>query len=394
MTGDKRGTVAIAGVGHSQIGRRLERPVGLLALDACLAAIEDAGLSPDDIDGMTTYPHMPAVGHGQERDGEDIVSVGWMVRAMGSRNIRWWVELAAGNVGNAIGCAHQALVAGLCDYALVWRALHMPKTGGYTQHTASTAAGASAYTAPYGATLAPLKFAPAYMRYLKMFGAERWHLGTFVVSSRQGATLNPKAVFHDKPMTVDDYMNSRMIADPVCLLDCDIPVDGAAAIVLTRSDRARDLRHPPAYISAIGQSAWDTFDPPAPEEYWHTAQTLGELLWQRSGLGPRDMAGAMLYDGFSPNVYFWLEGLGFCGRGEAYEWIQDGRIELSGELPINTFGGNLSEGRLHGMGHWVEAALQVQGRAAKRQIAGVTHVLVTTGMTGRAAGAIVSREVS
>ncbi|MET0422052.1 MAG: hypothetical protein ABW073_10120 [Acidimicrobiia bacterium] len=389
MTFDAKNKVAIVGVGHSQLGRHLDRPLGLLALDAALAAIDDAGLAIEDIDGFTTFPELPATGHGGPEDGRTVVTLHWMVSALGSKQVNWWTQMGSGNISTAIGAAIQALATNCCDHVLVWRALHLPRGGTYTQHTGNEARGAAAYAAPYGNSLAPVWFAPNYMRYLKLYGAQREHLATFVVNSRNFANLNPKAFFHDTPMTVDDYMNARMIADPMCLFDCDIPIDGAAAIVLSRAELATSLRQPPAYVTGFGQAGFDASLVP-PDEFWHTTESLGRGVWESSGLRPSDVDGAMLYDGFSPDVYFWLEGLGFCGRGEAFEWIQDGRIALGGELPINTFGGNLSEGRLHGIGHWVEATLQIQGRADARQIAGAEHVLVATGLTGHGSGAILS----
>jgi acetyl-CoA acetyltransferase len=142
-------------------------------------------------------------------------------------------------------------------------------------------------------------------------------------------------------------------------------------------------RRPPVSTGTLGP---DLFD-----ECRHTALTIGRSLWDTSGLLPGDMDGAMLYDGFAPDIYFWLEGLGFCKEGEAFDFIQDGRIELGGQLPVNTFGGNLSEGRLHGIGHWIEGALQIQGRAGERQIRDAENIVVATGLLGHGSGAVLSR---
>jgi len=151
-------------------------------------------------------------------------------------------------------------------------------------------------------------------------------------------------------------------------------------------------------VNALGSGGWDWRHRP-PEEWQNdTAVNLGRTLWAGTDLQPKDIDACMLYDGFSPDIYWWLEGLNFCGRGEAYQWIQDGRIRLGGEMPINTFGGQISEGRLHGIGHWCEAVLQVQGRAdnnpgdGARQVKDAQHVLVATGMTGHGVGAILGRE--
>ncbi|WP_067650853.1 thiolase C-terminal domain-containing protein [Nocardia harenae] len=393
--------VAIVGVGYSEVGRRLTRPLGLLAKDAVLAAVRDAGIELDDVDGAATFPQFPE----GPTDGTQFVSVGWLVHNLGFRNIRWWAETQNGNVSTAIEQAAHALAHNRCDYAVVWRAMSFVAGGSYQPIESDVEApGNLAYTLPYGKSSAIAEFAPAYMRYMKRYGAKREHLATLAVAQRRGANLNPNAFFRDTPLTVEEYMNARMIADPMCLFDCDIPVDGVAAIVMTRADLAGELPNPPAYITGLGQSGIKKgleprsisglvsgIGPRMFEQMTHTAETIGRGLWSTSGLRPADIDAAMLYDGWAPDVYFWLEGLGFCGEGEAYEFIQGGRIDIEGEFPINTHGGNLSEGRLHGMGHWVEATLQVQGRAGPRQIAKADNVVVVSGLMNIGSGAVLSR---
>ena len=412
MAFEAQNKVAIVGVGQSQCGRRLERPVGALAVDAALEAIADAGLTVADIDGLATYPAEVGPGVGPE-PGVSSAPLDWMVDALGIERVDWWAAaggMILGNISTAIGNAIHAIATGSCNNVLVWRAMWQPRSGAFGSGSAKTApdnagpkpppkvSGAAAYTAPYGATDGPTRFAPAYMRYMKLYGARREHMATYAVTMRANANKNPKSVFYDKPLTFDDYMTSRMIADPMCLYDCDMPIDGAGALVLTRADRARDLRQPPAYITAFGSGGWDWRQRP-PDEYAEgTAANLGRTLWASTHLRPSDMSGAMLYDGFTPDIYWWLEGLGFCGRGEAWQFIQDGRIAVDGELPVNTFGGQVSEGRLHGIGHWLEATRQIQGRADEhpgdgaRQIANAENILVATGMTGHGCGVILSKE--
>ncbi|HEY5272403.1 MAG TPA: thiolase family protein, partial [Acidimicrobiales bacterium] len=234
--------VALTGVGHSEIGRRLTRELGLLAIDASLAAIEDAGLSLSDIDGITTYPELPSVGHAAPADGFDVVTTPWMIRNLGLSNLNYWGESGAGNISTAINSAIQAVATGACNYVLVFRALHLPRDGSYTQFRGDVAAGAAAYSASYGLSHFPLSFAFNYMRYQKLYGAKREHLGAYALAARRGANKNPHAVFYDKPLTMDDYMSCRMVADPLCLYDCDMPVDGAAAVIITSAERARDLK--------------------------------------------------------------------------------------------------------------------------------------------------------
>jgi acetyl-CoA acetyltransferase len=364
-----RGKTAIVGVGYSQLTRNSQKPLGLLAIDACRAAMADAGVSPEQIDGLTTYPELPAQGAGS-RDGEDIVSVMYIMNHLSlAPDIRWYAQIEAGMIASPVIEAVNALIAGACNYVLIWRALHQPR-GHYGAWTSNRAAGESQFMAPYGATSIFQWHAMQWQRYMHKYGAKREHLATFVVNSRRNANLNPRAFFYTTPMTRDDYLASRWIAEPLCLFDCDIPVEGCVAIVLTTAERARDLRNPPAYIAGYGQntSRRRTLFHYALDDYVACGQSLANKLWASSGLEPKDMAAAELYDGFSPSTLYWLEAAGFCKEGEAYQFIQDGRIALEGELPVNTFGGSLSEGRLHGMGHIAEAVFQVTGRAEKRQI--------------------------
>ena len=401
--------VAIVGVGQSTFGRRQERAIGALAVDASLSAIADAGLTVADIDGLSTYPDGAGPGVGPV-PGVSAAPLRWMVDGLGIEQLNWWAA-GGGNISTAIGYAIQALATNSCNYVLVWRAMYQPRGGAFgsgggggtrdasaAPREARKVSNGAAYSLPYGLGDAPTHFAPAYMRYMQMYGAERRHLATYAVTCRENANKNPQAVFYDRPMTFEDYMDCRMIADPLCLFDCDMPIDGAAAIVLTRADRARDLKQAPAYVSAFGSSGYDWRLRPPEEWEESTAANIGRTLWASTDLRPADIDGAMLYDGFAPDIYWWLEGLGFCGRGEAFEWIQDGRIAIDGELPINTFGGQLSEGRLHGIGHWVEGVRQIQQRAddrpgdGARQIPNAENILVATGMLGHGCGVILSRE--
>ncbi|MGV9868031.1 thiolase family protein [Rhodococcus koreensis] len=355
----------------------------------------------DDIDGAATFPTYPAEHRRGRRDGYSHVSVDWMVKHLRFANIQWWAETHRGNVSTAIEQAAMALALGKCSYAVVWRAMNMPKTSGYhAVHDERYATGDLAYSLPYGFTSGPIGFALTYNRYMQLYGAKREHMAALTLAARRGAQLNPHAHLAGIPLTFDDYMGARMIADPMSLLDCDIPVDGAGAIVLARAERATALPHDPAYIAGFGQARFanrtvETLSGPTGPEGFEicrvTAETIGTSLWRSAGFGPSDVDGAMLYDGFAPDVYFWLEGMGFCDEGEAFEFIQNGRIEIDGEFPINTFGGNLSEGRLHGIGHWIEATLQVQARAGERQIKGAHNIAVATGLLGSGSGAVLSR---
>jgi acetyl-CoA acetyltransferase len=399
MAFDAKNKVAFVGVGQSRIARNQDRPMGALAVDACLAALSDAGLTVADIDGLSTFEG-PADLAGSI-PGVTGVPVEWMVDALGVEQVDWWAT-GGGNISSAIGFAIQALANDCCKYVLVWKAMRQPRAR--VRLDASGAGGEplrvegrNAYLLPYGVADATTHFAPAYMRYMQKYGARREHMAAYALTMRSNAGRNPAAIFRDRPLDFDEYMSCRMISDPLCLLDCDIPVDGAGAVVLARADLAADLKQSPAFVTAFGSGGWDwRLVPPA---LWAsgTARNAGRTLWESTDLKPTDMDAAMLYDGFSPDIYWWLEGFDFCGEGEAFEWIQDGRIALGGELPVNTFGGQLSEGRLHGIGHWIEGIRQIQGRAddepgdAARQVPGAENVLVATGMIGRGSAAILSK---
>jgi acetyl-CoA acetyltransferase len=364
-----KGKVAVAGIGFSAIGRRSEANLGRLAFDAADAALRDAGLEPGQVDGLGTYIMGP-IG----RDGIDSVSVDYFLKHYPlSKDFRWYSELSQGMIASAVVEGVNAIISGMASYVLVWRAMHNPPGRPYNQATARQAAGDSQFSLPYGQAAIYQWHAMAYQRYMHQYGATREEMATLATQQRRNANLNERAHFRDTPMTFDDYMNARFISEPLCLFDCDIPVEGCAAFVLTSAERARDLKNPPAYIAACAQQTSGGRRQMISyilDDYMACGATLADQLWRDSGLGPSDMRVAELYDGFSPSTYYWLEAAGFCGRGEAHAFIQDGRIELTGELPVNTFGGSLSEGRLHGMGHLAEAALQVTGRAGPRQVAG------------------------
>jgi acetyl-CoA acetyltransferase len=248
--------------------------------------------------------------------------------------------------------------------------------------------------APYGCNTIIQWHALAWQRYMHRYGATREALAALALNSRRNANLNPRAFFHDQPMSRDDYFNSRWIAEPMCLFDCDVPVDGCVAIILTSAERARDLRHPPAYVAGYGQNTASrrTLFHYALDDYMACGGSLAAKLWSSAGLGPHDMDAAQLYDGFNPSTLYWLEAAGFCAQGEGGSFVQDGRIALEGELPVNTFGGSLSEGRMHGMGHIAEAVRQVTNRAGQRQIPGAAAACAIDGSPMlRGSGIVVTR---
>jgi acetyl-CoA acetyltransferase len=365
---ENRCKIAVSGVGFSNITRSAETPLAAHALQAAQAAVEDSGLAMSDIDGLATYPELPARGHAIV-DGISVVSVNCMMAMLKLPNLSWHVQVDTVNIGGAVQQAINALLAGVCKYALVWRAMHNPR-GTYQNLPGAYAHGPDQFTAPYGFGGPGQGMAVAYTRWLEKHNQNREKMATLAVTQRKHANKNPRAYFYNTPLTREDYLNSRMIAYPFCLFDCDIPVQGAAAIVLTTAERARDLLPRPAYIAGYGQRM--VFEVAGRigslSDYMAAGSSSSRLTWERSGFTPKDVDVAQIYDGFSASVIYGLESYGFCGEGEALDFIQDGRIELDGELPLNTFGGSLSAGRIHGLWQIIEGAQQASGRAEERQV--------------------------
>jgi acetyl-CoA acetyltransferase len=365
---EHRCKVAVSGVGFSRVTRSAEIPLAAHALEAVKGAVEDSGLQMTDIDGLATYPELPATGHAVV-DGVTIVSVNCMMAMLKLPNLSWHVQVETVNIGGAVQQAVNALLAGVCRYAVVWRAMHNPK-GTYQNLPGAHAHGATQFTAPYGFGGPGQGMAVAYTRWLERHGQNREKMATLAVTQRRHTQLNPHAHFYQVPLTREDYLGSRMVAYPFCLYDCDIPVQGAVAIVLTTADRARDLRPRPAYIAGYGQRlAFEVAGRIGSlSNYMEGGRSSSRLTWERSGFSPKDVDVAQIYDGFSASVIYGLESYGFCKEGEALDFIQDGRMELDGELPLNTFGGSLGTGRIHGLWHIIEGALQASGRAGERQV--------------------------
>jgi acetyl-CoA acetyltransferase len=216
--------------------------------------------------------------------------------------------------------------------------------------------------------------------YLHRYGVDREVLGHIALTARAGAARNPEALYRE-PLTMADYLSAKTITTPFGLYDCDVPCDGAVAVVVSAADTAADRPKPVVRVEAVGTQvlerlSWDQ------DTLTHLPQSLGPSahVWTRTGLTPDDVDVALLYDGFTFNAVSWLEGLGFCGPGEAAGFVGDGSaIALGGKLPLNPHGGQLSAGRLHGYGFVREAILQLRGEAAARQVDGARVAVVTAG---------------
>lgn len=378
------GKAVLTGAGKSQVGRRLGRTGLDLTLEAVLRAIEDAGLAVDDIDGIASYP-----GPGVPDAGFSGASIHEVRNALGLR-CRWYISAmeTAGQIGPAME-ACMAVALGLANHVVVfrsvWESTAAQQAGG---GRASVLFGGGKlpahleWTAPFGALSAANWLGMPAQRYMHDFGLTREHLGRIAINARNNAGLNPDAIYRE-PMTMDDYLNSRMISEPLCLYDCDIPCDGATAVIVSRRAAANGLPRHPLTVESVGPGMFEraTWDQRA-DITTMAAHDSGATLWENTTLTPEDVDMAQLYDGFSFLTVMWLEALGFCGHGEVGDFLGDGeRISMSGSLPINTSGGQLSGGRLHGMGFLHEACIQMWGEGGDRQ-APKTPEVVAVGVGG------------
>jgi len=352
--------VAFIGVGSSSVERHSDRSITAFALDAAVAAIEDAGLDRDAIDGYIGSPkssHAAAL----HVDGADEVSVRLMAERLGLRGLKFGIDLNSAFVTEMAATAAHALRSGACNYVLAVRALHNLPGVRYGQDETDLAYGEDQFKAPFGYGTGGARFATRLRTYLDRSGASRRDLYQLVSLARRNARRNPYAVWRDKGTTLDEYLAAPMISEPLCRLDCDMPVCGAVALVMTTAELAREAPHTPVYLA--GTANWQTAD----------------QIFERSQRDRADIDMCQIYDGFSFMVYEWLERLGWCEPHTAWKFVNDGHCEPEGPLPVNTFGGSIGEGRLHGAGHLREAVLQVSGRAGERQIAGVENCLVQIG---------------
>lgn len=372
--------VAITGIGQSQISRGASVSALRLVVDACKAAVQDAGLSLRDIDGLATYP-----GTGDGGAGFAPVGVHDLRLALGLR-LNWYgaPSMESPSQMSALFAGIHAIVGRAARHVLVFRATAEASArkrapGAMVWGGASSrVAGLWQWAVPFGAHSPAPWYALYATRYMHDHGLTPEQLGAVAVHARRMAALNPAAIYRE-PLTLDDYLASRMIASPLRLYDCDVPVDGVTAFVLSRADEAADMPNPPLRFEAIG-SAFDGGGVRQPTDMSSFgAEAAARMMWSRTDLRPSDVDVAQVYDGFSILTLHWLEALGLCGKGEAGAFVEGGsRIGLDGELPMNTSGGQLSAGRLHGFGHVHEACVQLWGRGGARQVPRSPRVAVAS----------------
>ena len=378
---------AIAGIGQTEFSKASGRTELQLACEAVKAALDDAGLAPADVDGLVTFT----------MDSSEEMEV---ARNLGIEELTMFGRVPYGGGASAGTVLHAAMAVatGVADVVVCYRAFN-ERSGFRFGDTGNVLGGGLplwlSWYAPYG-LLTPASWVALHARrYMHTYGVTNEHFGAIAVVDRRHAATNPDAWFYERPITLEDHQASRWVVEPVLrLLDCCQERDGGVALVITSSERARDLRHPAAVITAAAQGA--ARDGEMMTSYYRVDLTglpemgvVARALWEASGLRPRDITTAFLYDHFTPFVLMQLEELGFCARGEAKDFATVDNLTLGGDLPINTNGGLLGEAYIHGMNGITEAVRQVRGTACN-QVPDVEHVLVTAGTGVPTSGLILS----
>jgi acetyl-CoA acetyltransferase len=380
-----KGEAYITGIGMSEVGVRLARsPLGL-TVDAVREAIADAGLTLDQIDGVSTYP-----GKMQIFLGFSPVSTDDLIETLGIKT-RWHLGAAemTAQLG-AIAEAATAVKAGLARHVLCFRTVYeaaaMARPDEYPPlERREGVTGNSQWVSPFGAFSAANWTAQFATRHMKRYGLTREQLAQVALNDHANAALNPRAIVK-KPLTMDEYMAARMISSPFCLYDCDRFTDCSTVVIVSAGDALGDVKTTPIRLAAsagsVDRYSWDQAE-------WAGAYPTGRDLWKNTDYTTKDVDTVQLYDGFAFQPITWLEGLGFCEIGEGGRFIEGGtRIARDGELPMNTGGGQLGWGRLHGFGFAYEAVVQLRGEGGARQIPGDPKVAVATSGGGPMAAAL------
>lgn len=381
-----RNEAYITGIGQSEVGVRLPRHPLLLTIDAVREAIADAGLTLDQIDGVCTFPGKVPSFLGFSPVGSDE-----LIEALGIKS-KWHngaMEQPAQL--SAIGSAAQAVKEGLCRHVICFRTVYeagaMANPQEYPMVRQETVSGASQWTSPFWAISAACWTAQYAMRHMHLYGMTREQLAQIALNGSKNAMKNPRArAITKEELTLDKYLSSRMITTPFCLYDCDRFSDASTVIIVSAGDALDEVRSEPVRIAAMAGSvdrySWDQVE-------WPASYDTGRDLWKHTDYTVKDIDTVQFYDGFAFLPITWLEGLGFCEKGEGGRFIEGGtRIALDGELPLNTFGGQLGAGRPHGFGFAHEAVTQLRGKGGERQIPGDPKVAVATSGGGPMAAAL------
>lgn len=352
-----RNKVAVAGIGSVNFGEMYRardefRTAEDLGARALKAALDDAGLEKDAIDGLCLH-RVPSYQYFGTVLGMKPGQLRHVTQYDGSGRF----------CGVSLQAAAMVIASGMADtVACIYG--NNGRSAGATYGGEDSSATAS-FENVYGMTSPGAAVAHAYSRYVKTFDVPDGALAPLALNNRKNAAKNPLAVMRDE-LTPEAYLGSRFIAEPLRLFDYCLINDGAVAVILTTAERARDLDKSNVLITAIGASATFNTTYQVPDGFWASATDVSSRLWSDSGLRPSDIDVASIYDNFTPTILFSLEAFGFCERGEAWEWVKDGRIEAGGELPLNTSGGHTSESYMQGWNHVAELVRQMRGESVNQ----------------------------
>jgi acetyl-CoA acetyltransferase len=370
QTNGIRDRAAIVGVGHTEFSKDIGRPERTIALEAILAALDDAGLPPESVDGMVKFT--------LENTSEVEIA-----RNLGIPNVRFFGEVGYGGGAGcgAVGHAAMAIANGMADVVVVWRARNRGSGGRPWASKSNRVGGDFQWFLPFGLSRPVDQIAMLARRHMIELGSTQEQLGAVAVAFRGHAMNNPAAMMR-RPMTMEDYLAARWISEPLRLFDCCLESDGALALVLTTPERAADLAQPPVLVRGAAQGigpdhmVMANYFTDAPLE--SPARFAAEDLWRSAGMSPAEIDCAQFYDAFTPLVVMSLEEYGFVKPGEGGPFAAEGNLALGGGLPSNTSGGSLSEAYVHGMNLVVEGVRQVRGTSVN-QVRGCETVLVTSG---------------
>lgn len=395
-----RDRTSIAGIGESEYTKagRAAKTEFHLACDAIRRAVDDAGLALSDVDGLSVYS-------GERSDPTHIA------QTLGLSDLRF-VSLYPGGGNAACAIVHHAALAvgsGSANVVVAYRSINQGQYGRFGRArvgagtsrgaVGSTVGGREAFTMPMGLMSAAQSYALEAQRHMHEYGTTIDHLGAVSVACYANAQRNPRAVMYGRPLTMEDHHNARLIADPYRLFDCCQESDGACAVVVTSTERARSLRHRPVRIAAAGEGlapgdGGDRFR--RPKELWTSAGFRGIAtdLYERAGIGPADIQVAQLYENFTGQVLMTIEDFGFCGPGESGPFVEGGTLDWpNGALPINTAGGNLAEAYIHGLSLVNEGVRQLRGDSTS-QVEDAEHCLVVAGPSAPPSSALILRRHS
>lgn len=370
----------IVGIGETRYTKRGEqagRGEWALACEAALNATRDAGLDPRHIEGLASY------------SGD--TSLPWLMQhALGILRLRFASMVWGGGGSGACGSLAHAVAAvesGQAANVLVFRSIVQRPGSRYGEAGGFSEVPQIDLLAPFGMLMPASMMAPSFIRYMYEYGIRTEHLAEVAIAFRDNAQRNPRAVMHGLPLSMDQYMAARMIAEPLRLYDCCQENDGACALLVTSAERARDLPCKPVRVMAAqqggnpgwGSATMGSHTMPAAEYGWGNGEQLSRDLYAGAGLSPSEVDFAQIYDHFTPAVLMSLENFGLCGRGEGGDFVADGKIRRGGSMPLNTAGGLLSEAYIHGLNLVAEAVRQLRGESTS-QVPGARVGLVTAGI--------------